>query len=99
VAPFVRAHPPVGTPVALVGGTVDFSAYQPLFVHAWLSNDRVTYTVLDATFQDILGGARVLTPDGRQAGITFLRGTQVRMVRSEQVQTFVDDYLDTLAPR
>jgi hypothetical protein len=81
-----------------VGGFVDFSAYQSLFVHGWLSRDSVTYSVLDVTFQDVLGGARVLTPDGQQAGIAFLRGTQVRMVRSDQVQVFIDTYLDTLVP-
>ena len=98
VSSFVRAHPQVGTPLALVGGLVDISAYQPLFAHGWLSHDFVTYSVLDAQFQDILGGARVLTPDGRQAGVVFMRGTQVRMVRGEHIQAFIDGYLDTLVP-
>lgn len=98
VASFVRAHPPVGTPLALVGSIVDFSAYQPLFAHGWLSHDFVTYSVLDAAFQEALGGVRVLTQGGQQAGIGFLRGTQVRMVRSAQVQAFIDGYLDTLVP-
>lgn len=97
IARMTQTRPLVGTPLAIVGGIVDVSEYAPFFAHGWLSYDANRFGVLDADFQSILAGGRVLDTDGRQVGVIFLRSGQVRVVWTDQIDGFVQEYLDAIA--
>jgi hypothetical protein len=97
IARMTQTRPLPGTPLAIVGGIVDVSDYAPFFSHGWLSYDIDRYGVLDADFRPNLAGARVIALDGRQVGIIFLRSGQVRVIWTDQIDAFVDEYLDALS--
>lgn len=98
IAPLSHSHPPVGSPLAMVGGFVNLSVYQTFFAHAWLSYNISGYSVLDVVPMPIMSGARVLSLDGRQVGMVFIRNGQVRMVKTGQIQEFLDIYLSSISP-
>lgn len=94
IARMTQTRPLVGTPLAIVGGIVDVSVYAPFFAHGWLSYDIGQFGVLDADFRPTIAGGRVLDADARQVGIVFLRSGQVRIVWTDQIDAFVQEYLD-----
>ncbi|HXV26577.1 MAG TPA: trypsin-like peptidase domain-containing protein [Candidatus Paceibacterota bacterium] len=98
IAQFVTARPAAGTPLALVGSLVQLSSFVPYFAHAWFASPVPSYGILDAVPAAELGGIRVVGADGRQAGIGYVRGGQVRMTYAADVEKFVQDYLQSLEP-